>query len=186
MKLLSSYLNKGYVIHMDSFYSSPYLFYNFLSLKIHVCGTIYPWKGLPQEIASAKFKDCSESTTMNCDNKIVAPHTFDKKHVTFISTACNTQPALTGKLHWKTKEPVEHPKIIHLYNKYMGSVYCNDQLMKYPAFSDRTCKWWKKVLFRPLNLAMVNACHIDRMGCTQRKEKMFSNQFFNWSDKTKD
>ena len=94
---------------------------------------------------------------MNYDNKIVAHHTLDRKHVTLISTAYNAQPVLTGKLHWKTKEPIEHPKIIHMYNKYMGGVDCNDQLLKYSAFSHRTCKWWKKVLFRLLNLAMVNA-----------------------------
>ena len=157
MKLLYSYLNKSYVIHMDNFYSSPYLSYNLLSLKTHACGTVHPQKGLVQEIASAKFKVRGESITMNYDNKIVSHPTLDRKHVTLISTAYNAQPVLTGKLHWKTKELIEHPKIIHLYNKYMGGVDCNDQLMKYSAFSHRTCKWWKKVLFRLLNLAMVNA-----------------------------
>ena len=46
MKLLSSYLNKGYVIHVDNFYTSPYLFYNLLSLKTHACGTACPQNGL--------------------------------------------------------------------------------------------------------------------------------------------
>ena len=91
MKLLSSHLNKGYVIHMDNFYSSPYLFYN-LSLKTHACGTVRPRKGLSQEIASAKFKVRGESITMNYDNKIVAHRTLDRKHVTLISTAYNAQP----------------------------------------------------------------------------------------------
>ena len=77
---------------------------------------------------------------MNYDNKIVAHRTLDRKHVTLISTAYNAQPVLTRKLHWKTKEPIEHPKIIHMYSKYMGGVDCNDQLMKYSAFSHRTCK----------------------------------------------
>ena len=88
MKLLSSYLNKGYVIHMDNFYSSPYLFYNLLPLKTHACGTVHPRKGLPQEIASAKFKVRGESITMNYD-KIVPHRTLDRKHVTLLSTAYN-------------------------------------------------------------------------------------------------
>ena len=67
------------------------LFYNLLSLKTHACGTVHPWKGLPQEIASAKSKVCGESITMNYDNKIVANHTLDRKHVTLISTAYNAQ-----------------------------------------------------------------------------------------------
>ena len=84
MKLLSSYLNKVYVIHMDNFYSSPYLFYNLLLLKAH---TVCPRKGLPQEIVSAKFKVRGESITMNYDSKIVAHRTLDRKHVTLLSTA---------------------------------------------------------------------------------------------------
>ena len=171
---------------MDNFYSSPYLFHNLLSLKTHACGTVRPWKGLPQEIASAKFKVCSESVTMSYEDKIVAYCTLDRKHVTLLSIAYNAQPVLTGKLHWQTKGPIERLKIIHMYNKNMGGVDCNDQLLKYSAFSHRTCKWWKKVLFRLQNLAMVNAYIIFGMGCTQRKEKTFSNQFSNWSDKTKD
>ena len=155
-KLLSSYLNKGYVIHMDNFYSSPYLFYNLLSLKTHACGTARP-QNLLQTIASAKFKVRGESITMNYDNKIVAHCTLDRKHVTLLSTAYNTQPVLTGKLHWKTKEPIESPTVIHMYNKNMGWVDCNDQLMKYSPFSHMTCWWWKKVLFRLLNIAIANA-----------------------------
>ena len=142
---------------MDNFYSSPHLFYNLLSLKTHASGTVCPQKGLLQEIASAKFKVRSESITMNYDDKIVPHHILDRKQVTLLSTAYNAQPVLTGKLHWQTKEPIEHPKIIHMYNKCMGRVDCNGQLLKYSAFSHRTCKWWKKVLFRLLNLTMVNA-----------------------------
>ena len=160
---------------MDNFYSSPYLFYNLLSLETHACGTVHPQKGLPQEIASAKFKVHSESITMNYDdNKIAAHHTLDRKHVTLLSTACNAQPVLTGKVHWETKEHIEHPKIIHMYKKYMGWVDCNDQLMKYSAFSHRTCKWWKKVLFRLLNLAMVNAYIIYSEWAALKRNKKLS------------
>ena len=43
------------------------------------------------------------------------------------------------------------------YNKYMGGVDANDQLLKYSHFSKRTIKWWKKVFFRMLNICMVNS-----------------------------
>ena len=69
---------------------------------------------------------------------IVAHRTLDRKHVNLLSTTYNTQPVLTGKLHWQTKEPMECPKIIHMYGKYLGGVDCNDQQMKYSAFSHRT------------------------------------------------
>ena len=115
---------------------------------------------------------------MNYDNKIVVHCTLNRKHVTIISNAYNAQPVLTGKLHWKTKEPIEHPRILHIYNKYMGGVDCNDQLMKYSAFSHRTCKWWKKVLFRLLNLAMVNAyITYSEWVALKGKKKLFQTKF---------
>ena len=93
---------------------------------------------------------------MNYNNKIIAHHILARKHVTLLSTPYNAQIVLTEKLQWKTKEPIEPLKIIHMYNKYMGRVDCNDQLMKYSVFSHKTSEWCKKVLFRLLNLAIVD------------------------------
>ena len=115
---------------------------------------------------------------MNYDDNIVAHCTLDRKHATLLYTAYNAQPVFTGKLHWQTKEPIEHSKIIHLCNKYMGGVDCNDQLMKYSAFSHRTCKWWKKVLFRLLNLAMVNASSHIQNGLHSKERKNFLKPIF--------
>ena len=46
---------------------------------------------------------------------------------------------------------------MHFYNKYMGRVDCNDQLLQYSAFNRRSLKWSVKVTFCLLNLAMINA-----------------------------
>ena len=54
------------------------------------------------------------------------------------------------------KEVVEKPHMMMQYNKYMGGVDANDQLLKYLLFSRRTLKWWKKVFFSLLNICMVN------------------------------
>ena len=47
----------------------------------------------------------------------------------------------------------------------MGGVDRNDQLLKYSAFNKRSAKWWKKLLFRLLNVGMVNVyiCYKERM-----------------------
>ena len=47
--------------------------------------------------------------------------------------------------------------MMNFYNKFMGGVDCNEQLLQYIVFSMQTLKWWKKVGFRLLNLAMVNS-----------------------------
>ena len=53
----------------------------------------------------------------------------------------------------------------------MGGVDCNDQLLKYSVFNRRTLKWWKKVFFRLLNVAMVNSYMLHCEWSKKKKEK---------------
>ena len=39
----------------------------------------------------------------------------------------------------------------------MGGVELNDQLLKYSAFSRHSLKWWEKVFFHLMNIAVVNS-----------------------------
>ena len=82
---------------------------------------------------------------------------YERKAVALLSTISTGEMVPTGKCHWQTRLPTEKPEIIVLYNKYMGGVDCNDQLLQYSGFNRRSLKWWKKVTFRMFNLAMVNA-----------------------------
>ena len=101
-------------------------------------------------------KTKGEKKVFMYDDKMVAMRYFDRKALTMLSTVYSCIDVDTGRKHWKTKEVVKKPSVIVEYNKKMGGVDCNDQLLKYSAFSRRTLKWWKKVFFRLLNLAMVN------------------------------
>ena len=74
-----------------------------------------------------------------------------------LSTGHNCKLVSTGKRHYQTREILSKTRIVHEYNKYMGGVDRNDQLLKYSAFNKRSVKWWKKLLFRLLNVGMVNA-----------------------------
>ena len=94
---------------------------------------------------------------MTYSDKLVAIKFLDRKHVALLSTAFNCALTDTDKKHWKTNEPVKKLNLVYQYNRYMGRVNCNDQLLKYSAFNRRTLKWWKKVFFHLLNVAMVNA-----------------------------
>ena len=94
---------------------------------------------------------------MSYSCKLVGLRILDRKHVTLLSTIYNTNLVDTGKKHWQTKEAIMKPSMIHNYNTYLGAVDSNDQLLKYSAFSRRTIKWWRKVIFRILNLSIVNA-----------------------------
>ena len=157
ISLLQRYTEKGYIVYMDNYYSSSYLFYNLLSKNTAACGPIcIPRKGLPEDICTAKFKKQGKYCIMTYSDKLVAIKLLYWKHVTLFTTAFNFALIDTGKKHWKTNEPIKKHDLVHQCNCYMRGVDCNDQLLKYSAFNRRTLKWWKKVLFCLLDVTMVN------------------------------
>ena len=161
MHMLSDYVGKYYRLYVDNFYTSPSLFYNLWKLRTQACGTSRPRKGLPQTILDAKLKAKGDNVTStyvyNGRNIMSALKIRDRKVVTFLSTLHNANLQPSGKVDRVTGEPVEKPEVMLEYNKYMGGVDINDQLLQYAPFARRSNKWWKKVLFRLLNVSMVNA-----------------------------
>ena len=98
---------------------------------------------------------------------------MDRKVVTFLTSEHNLDLIPTGKTNYRNKEPITKPKVMLMYNKFMGGVDRNDQLAKYSAFNHRSLKWWKKVFFRILNLCMVNAFILYNEWCAiQGKPKL--------------
>ena len=79
------------------------------------------------------------------NHKMIGMRLLDQKHVILLSTVYSSRSVNTGRKHWQTKEPISKPEIVHVYNKFMGGIDLNDQLLKYSAFSLCSLKWWKKV-----------------------------------------
>ena len=172
MNMMDPFKKQGYHIYMDNFYSSPILFYKLrVEENTLATGTVRPRKGLPKELSSAKFKNHGEHKIMSYKELMVTMRILDRKHVTLLSTGHDCKLVKTGRNHYRSNEPLYKHNLVHLYNKYMGRVDLNDQLLKYSAFNRRSVKWWKKLLFRVLNLAMVNAfiCFKEWMSKTNTK-----------------
>ena len=167
MHLVRNYLLKSHIIHMDNFYSSPFLYYNLLNVNTGATGTCRPHKGFPYGFMKTKLPNKGDQKVVTYDDKILSLRIHDRKVVTLMSTVYSTKSMPVGRKHWKTKEEITRPEIMHNYNKYMGGVDLNDQLLQYSAYSQRTLKWWKKVTFRVLNLAMVNAYILYKEWSTQ-------------------
>ena len=49
------------------------------------------------------------------------------------------------------------PLVVEEYNRHMGGVDTGDQLQSYYGFSHRTVKWWRRLFFHLIDLAIVNA-----------------------------
>ena len=161
---------------MHNFYNFPYLFYNLKVLEgTGASGTPRLRKELTTEIVKANFKQHGEYKCMAYSDVTVSMRILDRKYVTLLSTVHSCKEIDSGRKHWKTKEAVTKQDIIHYYNKYMGGVDCNVQLMQDSAFSRQTVKWWKKVFCRLLNLAMANSFILYRewaLSCDATKAEL--------------
>ena len=67
---------------------------------------------------------------------------------------------------------------MHNYNKKMGAVDCSDQMVAYSSFKRRTLKWWKKVFFHVIGLAMLNAYILYREWCVEHGERPCAQKVF--------
>ena len=156
--MMKGYLEDNFILFMDNFYSSPYLFHELKKSKTGAVGTLrLNRKGVPGIIKHAKLPNKGDKVVASYNDEIVLTKIHDRKVVTFISTVYNAEPVNTTREDRETGEPIKKPLVMTKYNKYMGGVDANDQLLKYSHFSKRTIKWWKKVFFRLLNICMVNA-----------------------------
>ena len=104
---------------------------------------------------------------MSYPNEMALVKIYDRKAFTLISSVYNGNLSNSGKLDRETQEAILKPKLMLMYNKYMGGVDANDQLLKYSHFNRRTIKWWKKVFFRMLNICMVNAFVLWKEHCNK-------------------
>ena len=83
----------------------------------------------------------------------------DKRTVHMISTFYTydmMEKQRRAKAVTEEVETVQKPVMIDDYNLHMGGVDKCDQLVLYYRYSNRSRKWWKRVFFHLLDLAIVN------------------------------
>ena len=68
-------------------------------------------------------------------NEMKAVTIFDRKPVALLSTVSTEEMTHIDKHHWETGVEQEQLQVIIYYNKWMGGVDCNDQLLKYSEFN---------------------------------------------------
>lgn len=84
---------------------------------------------------------------------------MDRKAVNFISTIDSPRQTTTvqRRLRNGTKLDVHCPKVVETYNKYMGGVDRFDQMLERYAIGRRSIKWWHRIFYYLLDMAVVNS-----------------------------
>ena len=166
MDLTKDFLNRGYHLFMDNYYSSPLLYVNLWERGIGATGTLRPnRKGTPKVMGQARLPEKQKPGDMICmhNRNLLCVRYQDKRSVVLMSTVDDIQPVETGKLNRNDGMPIKKPRILNQYNKFMGGVDRADQMLSYTPFKMRTLKWWKRVWFHILNVAILNAYVIYKM-----------------------
>ena len=156
MDLLKEYYGKGHHVFMDNYYTSPRLFVNLAAVGISATGTCrVNRKGLPAKLKETKLAKGKICVMHN--KSLLACKYSDRKIVYLLSTAETAVITPTGKKNRATGELLKKPSIVIQYDKYMGGVDRADQMLNYTPFPGKTMKWWKRLFFHLVNMAVMNA-----------------------------
>jgi hypothetical protein len=157
----ASLLNKGYMLFLDNYYSSPILFDNLNNQSTSAVGTVrLNRKQIPSAVKNANLK--KGEVVYRQRGNLLALKWKDKRDVSLLSTVHRATFTVTNRIVHATGESVTVPSPIVLYNKYMGGVDHADQLNKYYTVTRKTIKWWKKLAFHIINLVITNAYIIQK------------------------
>jgi len=169
LHLLGDYSEKGHRVFTDRYYTSIPLA---LTLKEHSTGftgtSMKNRVGLPDEIREKNFRlRDDEVKAYRADDLLVVGWRAAKKKkpVIMVSTECSA--ASIDVQSRATKKLSSKPLVVHEYNFSMNGVDKADQYTVYYSFIRRSKKWWRKLFFWLLEVAVVNSYILYRI-CTPR------------------
>jgi hypothetical protein len=152
--LLKEYLDKGYYVYFDNFYTSLKLLQDLALHKTFACGTIRVDRGdFPEQYKYAKLEKGDSKFIKNDD--ILAVHWKDKRDVFAMSSMHGNGTELVERRGENNN--ITKPSMILEYDKYMNRVDKCDQYLTYYSLRRKARKWWKKVFFRLCELCIINA-----------------------------
>ena len=159
--LVQQFSNKNHIVYMDNFFSSLPLFDELQQHGIMACGTYRTNRaGLPQDLTDKTTLkqmvrgDCH----MRQKGNTTAVVWMDKKPVYVLSSAHqSTTLSVKRKNQDGSTTEVKCPTSVAEYNRYMGGVDLHDQLKCYYSYDRKSKRWWMRLFFHLLDIAVVNA-----------------------------
>lgn len=159
--LLDGYEDKGHIVYMDNFYSSPHLFSVLEEKNIGACGTVRANRvGMPNDLKpkNLKLSKGDDPVFMRSGN-LVACAWHDTKRLTLLSTV-NTNLTIDKRIKSKGAvggyRTIEKPVIAEQYNDCMAGVDRPDQLLGSYQFPHKCFKWYHTLFHRAQEIALVN------------------------------
>ena len=150
--LMEKYLDKGYHLFFNNFYTSLKLVKDLEKRKTYACWTVRVNRGEFPSYFKKGSLDIGQSHYMHNGN-IVACHWKDKRDAFLLSSIHENKEKVISRHSGETTKP----EVIIDYNSYMNGVDKCDQHLSYYTIGRKSIKWWKKVFFRMFELCIINA-----------------------------
>ena len=133
-------LDQGHHLFLDNWYSSAQLFTILHNLRTTATGTVRANRS-PAALRQARVVKGGPVQSFS-SGKVLAQKFFDKKEVSVLSTGHKAQGTA--------------PKVpcVLDYNKYMGAVDRQDQMLEPYDATRKTLKWYKKLAIRFVQIAV--------------------------------
>lgn len=162
--LMCNYLNKGFHLFTDNFFTSVPLAKYLYSVGTYLTGTIRAYrKELPIQLTKQRFpvgttKFFKNNYLLLCGSR---DKQTQKKQVLLISTSSkSTTTEVTRRVRGQREpEKINKPDMILEYNKYMGGVDTSDMMLYTYTDERKSLKYWKKVVFSVMHRMLLN-CYV--------------------------
>lgn len=122
--------------------------------KTGACGTVKKNRKHMPNINENLKKD---EISFRSDDTLLALKWCDKREV-FMLTTYAANMGLTGRTERETGRQKMKPTCIIDYNRCMGGVDKTDMLLSSVECIRKTTKWYKKVFFHFVDMALLNSC----------------------------
>ena len=166
--MMQRYLNKGHILYLDNWYSSPSL-----ALYLHdhgtgMCGTVRRNRSYMPELPSRRLAD---SIVYLEANNILLLSWMDNRDVNILTTIHQPTMVDSRRRDRATGEIRKKPVAVEDYNINMRLVDKSDAVISSVECARRTMRWYKKMFFHLLDMTVYN-CHILYSHITGVKETM--------------
>lgn len=165
---------KGHKLFIDNLFTTLPLLKCLSDNGIYVLGTLRlnRAKEAGEQLVPEKLLQRGWNSVTTSDDNITVLRWKDNKAVHTISTYAGSQPEDIAK-RWDRKNKkevlVERPFAIQQYNMFMGGVDLMDRMISYYPHGFKNKKWYLRMFFHLLNMAIVNSWILYR----QKVDKEF-------------
>lgn len=162
LSLVQKYINHGYILTLDNYYTSPELAEALLHFKTDCFGTLRKKAELPEDFWEWKPKKfdgpiCQTSGDMMVMRWNDASKTKKTKIVSMLSTMHTGAMHDSGKKKRDTDETIEKPDVILDYNKSMGGVDTLSRVLIPYSCQRKGVKWYRKLAELFLDICIYNS-----------------------------